>query len=265
MQDVLGDRMKRYEHVWQQEFPRRMPLIIRVDGRGFHRYLAKAAKPFDPEFVEQMGLVAKALCQEVDGSVFAYHQSDEISLLVCDYPGINTQPWFGGELQKIVSVAASIATTHLAWHRRDRPMFDARAFVLPDAVEAVNYFVWRQKDAMRNAVSMAARAMFSHKQLHGVNVPGMKQMMADAGQDFDAYEPEVRYGQQVRHAVHRPREGVITDNGDGTKMLSWPEDRHYWEVEPAWVFKAQPGEWLAELVPATSVFPKPDLLSWGES
>lgn len=265
MRDALGDRMKRYEHVWQSEFPRRLPMIIRVDGRGFHRYLAGARKPFDPDFIEQMGLVAKSMCQQIDGAVFAYHQSDEISVLVCDYPGINTQPWFGGELQKIVSVAASIATTELAYHRRDRPMFDARAFVMPDAVEAVNYFVWRQKDAMRNAVSMAARAMFSHKQLHRVNVPGMKQMMADAGKDFDtSWSREARLGQQVQHATHSPREAHERTDDQGRTVLRW-YDRHFWDVAPAWEFKAQPDNWLAQLVPPTSVFGEPEAPYWIKS
>jgi tRNA(His) guanylyltransferase len=265
MQDSLGDRMKQYEQVWQHRFPRRLPLIIRVDGRGFHRYLRAAEKPFDMEFVEQMSAVATAMCQDIDGAVFAYHQSDEISLLVCDYPGLNTEPWFGGGLQKIVSVAASVATTQLAWHRRDRPMFDARAFVMPDAVETVNYFVWRQKDAKRNAVSMAARSMFSHQQLHGVNITGMKQMMADAGTNFDDYPPQVQRGQQVRHVEWTPRQGTVTDNGDGSRTLSWPEPRHHWETEAAWDFKADPDNLLAQLVPSTSVFDEPVARYWIKS
>lgn len=257
MRDALGDRMKRYEHVSRTTFTRRLPLIIRVDGRGFHNYLKHTNKPFDTEFIEQMGAVAVAMCKDIHGAVFAYHQSDEISILVADYPGLNTEPWFGGEIQKIVSIAASIATTQLAWHRRDRPMFDARAFVLPDAVEAVNYFVWRQKDAMRNAVSMAARSVYSHGALHGMNVANMKLMLEQRGINFDDYPEEARLGQQVRRVTWSPREAHVTrDEEAGTTTLSW-YDRSYWEVTPAWIFKADPGNWLARLIPATSVFSEP--------
>jgi tRNA(His) 5'-end guanylyltransferase len=120
-------------------------------------------------FIDDMGHVAISLCEQISGAVFAYHQSDEISVLVQDWQGVNTQRWFGGQLQKIVSLSASIATSALIACRGDGPLFDARVFVLPSTVEVANYFLWRQQDAIRNSITMAAQARFSHKQLHGVN------------------------------------------------------------------------------------------------
>lgn len=124
---ALGDRMKRYEHSYRLTFPRRLPVVIRVDGRAFHSHLRGAAKPFDMQFIEDMGHVAVALCEEISGAVFAYHQSDEVSVLVQDWVGEHAEPWFAGELQKIVSLSAAIATAALGERRPGRPLFDARA------------------------------------------------------------------------------------------------------------------------------------------
>src|SRR5690349_7226055 len=108
--DALGDRMKDYEAASRFLLPRRAYTIIRVDGRAFHGYLRDADKPFDYPFMLDMGEVAKVLCEEISGAVFAYHQSDEISVLVQDFDSPGTQPWFGGVLAKVVSMSAAIAT-----------------------------------------------------------------------------------------------------------------------------------------------------------
>lgn len=219
----LGDRMKMYERVWTGKFTRRAPLVVRVDGRAFHTYLRGAEKPFDAVFSSQMRAVAMELVAEVAGSVFAYGQSDEISLLVCDYRTHETQPWFGGGIQKIASVCASIATARLGQLRPGGPTFDGRAFVLPSDAEVANYFVWRQRDAMRNAVSMAAQAHFPYGDLQGVNVEGMKQMLADGQVDFEDYPAEFRFG-------------FVTRPSSDTGTAAPP-------------FAAAPGNWLASVIP----------------
>src|SRR5579862_7632910 len=113
--------MKAYEHVFRYTLPSRLPLVVRVDGRAFHTHLHGADKPFDMDFIDQMGQVAVALCEEISGAVFAYHQSDEISVLVQDWADVHTQAWFGGGLQKIVSVSAAVATAALGALRPGRP------------------------------------------------------------------------------------------------------------------------------------------------
>ena len=36
--DSLGDRMKSYENITRTYLPSRVPIIIRIDGKAFHRF-----------------------------------------------------------------------------------------------------------------------------------------------------------------------------------------------------------------------------------
>ena len=122
----LGDRMKRYEAAHRALLPRRTYTLLRLDGRSFHTYLRGCQKPFDDQFIADMDAVAEALCAEISGSVFAYTQSDEISILVADFATIQTQPWFDGVVAKLLSISASLATAVLNERRPyKRALFDA--------------------------------------------------------------------------------------------------------------------------------------------
>lgn len=170
MNDSLGDRMKCYEQASSYHLPRRLPVIIRVDGRAFHTWTKWAHKPFDDFLRHGMVSVATALCDQIDGARFAFVQSDEVSVLVCNDTTINTQPWFDNDLSKMCSISASIATLAMPQSvpGGKGAQFDARAFVLPPD-EVTNYFIWRQQDATRNSIQMAARAVFSHSACRGLN------------------------------------------------------------------------------------------------
>lgn len=148
---ALGDRMKGYEAVTRTILPRRTYSIIRADIRAGHSYLRGCAKPFDFEFMGHLDQVAAALCAEVSGTVFAYVQSDEISLLVCDFESPGTQPWFGGEVQKIVS----IAVRHSVSDRRR-----GRGPVVP--TDAVGWSGWSAA-AQRRCSARATRCRWNGK------------------------------------------------------------------------------------------------------
>lgn len=195
-EESLGARMKSYEAVTRSVLLPHSYTILRVDGRAFHGYLRGAAKPFDETFVRDMQTVAAALCREIAGTRFAYGQSDEISLLLTDLEP-QAQPWFGGVVQKMASVAASAATIALAHARgtAGRPQFDARVFTLPHAGEVANYFIWRQRDAVRNSVSMAAQAKFSSSELHRKNGNQMQEMLwAFHGVNWNDYPEYLKRG-----------------------------------------------------------------------
>jgi len=172
----LGDRMKGYENVSRFYLTKRMPAIIRIDGKSFHTYTKNLSKPWNQDFVSTMLETTKYLCENISGSKIAYWQSNEISILITDYDDINTQAWFDKNIQKIVSVSASIATA--SFNRLmekyfctipSLAFFDSRVFVLPKE-DVCNYFVWRQQDATRNSVQGLAQSNFSHKQLHSLNI-----------------------------------------------------------------------------------------------
>lgn len=244
----LGNRMKRYEHSYRLAFPRRLPVVVRVDGRAFHSHLRGATKPFDMPFIADMGYVAAELCKEISGAVFAYHQSDEISVLVQDWVGEHAEPWFAGELQKIVSLSAAIATAALGERRAGRPLFDARAFVLPNTMEVANYFLWRQRDAVRNSVSMAAQAKISHKRLQGVSGNEMQELLfAEHGINWNDYPVECRRGQVVVKCSGE-REVTYTDRRTSEECTT-TAFRSWWEVQPAPRFVAESGNFLAEQIP----------------
>lgn len=172
--DNFGDRMKGYENAYRTKMPKRMPVIIRIDGKAFHTYTRGMEKPFDEVLSTAMLDTAKYLCQNVMGCKLAYTQSDEISLLLTNYDKLTTEAWFDNNIQKIVSVAASLATAKFneimkrKYPNKQLALFDARVWVLPQD-EVCNYFLWRQQDATKNSISMVAQANFRHKELQGLN------------------------------------------------------------------------------------------------
>lgn len=185
--DSLGTRMKRYEAVSQNSLVRRMPVIIRLDGKAFHTYTRffkridypdRELYPFNPILKDAMLSTCEALVENIQGCVLAYTQSDEISLLLRDWDTHETQGWFDYNVQKLVSVSASIATAHFNQHIRQLAavntpdpipalaLFDSRAYNVPKE-DVANYFIWRQNDASRNSVQMLGHHHFSQKQMHG--------------------------------------------------------------------------------------------------
>jgi tRNA(His) 5'-end guanylyltransferase len=170
----LGERMKLYEEVPKVKLMRKIPVILRLDGKTFHTYTRGFEKPWDKYLNTAMTQTAAFVCDNVSGAKLAYTQSDEISILITDYENIETQPWFDYQVEKIVSVAASMATAKfneiiLQDYKLDKKLafFDCRAANYPKG-EVINYFIWRQQDAERNSVQGLAQSLFSHKELQGL-------------------------------------------------------------------------------------------------
>lgn len=179
--DDLGNRMKEYENISRIYLTRRMPAIIRIDGKAFHSFTRGFERPFDEILHKTMWQTGIILCKNIEGCQLAYIQSDEISLLLTDYTNINTEAWFAKNIQKMVSISASIAT--LAFNKEfsklssekdpynkkyNQALFDSRVFVLPKE-EVNNYFIWRQQDATRNSILSVGQFNFSHKELQGIS------------------------------------------------------------------------------------------------
>ena len=197
---TLGDRMKNnYENISRYYLTRRMPVIIRIDGKAFHTFTRGFKKPFDDILVKTMQETMKYLCENIQGCVLGYTQSDEISLVLTDYAELTTDAWFGNNLQKMCSVSASMTTMaftknfvknvkecermaligNVVLFEDDEKyinvlkkaiekgaMFDSRVFTIPKE-EVCNYFLWRQQDATRNSIQSVGQANFSQKELHG--------------------------------------------------------------------------------------------------
>ena len=212
---TLGDRMKNnYENISRYYLTRRTPVIIRIDGKAFHTFTKGFKKPFDDVLVKTMQDTMKYLCENIQGCVLGYTQSDEISLVLTDYTELTTDAWFGNNLQKMCSVSASMATLAFNKHFRDnvdewgdnnlpdfrdggtnqeidptlleqwdiyfsrcdKAMFDSRVFTIPKE-EVCNYLIWRQQDATRNSIQSVGQANFSQKELHCKSTNDIQDML----------------------------------------------------------------------------------------
>lgn len=217
MRSELGARMKGfYENVPKIKLLRRIPVAIRIDGKAFHTFTRGFTKPFDEILIRTMTETMKYLCENIQGCVFGYTQSDEITLILVDYQNLNTSAWFDYEVQKICSISASMATLafnksftknvealksdmaqeheidgETEWIKSMLPylkvyemaikkgaMFDARCFNIPKE-EVTNLIYWRQLDAMRNSIQMVGQANFSHRELQGKSRSDIKNMLIE--------------------------------------------------------------------------------------
>lgn len=217
--DSLGDRMKDYERAARSVLPRRIPVILRVDGKAFHTVTRGCDRPFDEHLMGFMNTTAIRLCSEAQGAVFAFVQSDEISVLLHNYRRLTSEAWFDNEVQKLVSVAAGIASGWFSREWNSPVAFDARVFVLPES-EVCNYFIWRQQDATRNSIQMAARAVYSHAQVDEKNTSEMQEMLHAKGINWNDYPVGCKRGRAIVRQTYE-REGTT---------------RSAWVVEPPPIF-----------------------------
>ena len=197
----LGDRMKEYEAVPKNFLTRRTPVIMRLDGKCFHSFTKGLDKPFDFLFIESMQYTMLELCENIQGAVLGYTQSDEITIVLQDYKNIDTDAWFGYNVQKMVSIASSLATFYFAkWMETkaeyyyalniitsekielintklsNGAFFDCRVFNVPKE-EVNNCLIWRQQDAERNSIQALAQSLYSHKELEGINCKDLQNKM----------------------------------------------------------------------------------------
>lgn len=196
----LSDRMKGYENINRNYLMRRTPAIIRIDGKAFHTWTAKLKKPFDAYLTDTMVSTMKYLVDNIQGAVFGYTQSDEISIFLRDYDTLTTEMWFGGNIQKIVSISSSMATAHFNNTWRDASnaetktaLFDSRVFSLPKE-EVTNYFMWRQNDAVRNSIQMIGQHYLGHKKIQGLNNTQVQELLNNESVYIDEFDLCYKHG-----------------------------------------------------------------------
>ena len=200
MQDNLEDRMKMYEDIESKRIliPK-LPICIRIDGRGFSKYTKGMNRPFDKNFTDSMIETMKFLIEETD-AIIGYTQSDEISLILSDI----REPFFKGRVSKLNSVIASMATAkfneliHKYYPQKPLAFFDCRAWNVPNRDEAVNTLLWRYNDCIKNSISMAIHGLYTQKELDNKNSEEKKKMLLDKGIDWEKYPSCFIYGTFAR-------------------------------------------------------------------
>lgn len=210
----LGDRMKQYERAYDTYMPSRLPVIIRIDGKGFSRFTKKiqAKKPFDSWFSDSMAQAMLETAEKIEGCVFAYTQSDEMTFVIKNDQSEESTPWFGNRIQKLTSVASSFVTATFNQRlfrllEKDVPLayFDARVFIVPSWQEAINCLVWRQNDATKNSISAACYYEVARKPdrgkkqarklMHGLNQKQQQELLfQETGINWNNYPAKFKRG-----------------------------------------------------------------------
>lgn len=284
IKDDLGIRMKTYyEQIPKTKLMRRTPVALRIDGKAFHTFTRGFQKPFDEVLIKSMQETMKYLCENIQGCVLGYTQSDEITLILTDYKKLTSSAWFDYEVQKMCSIAASMATMAFnkffkknvenfeqyyaieyetnGWYGKGTPeyemcetyskavekgaMFDCRCFNIPKE-EATNLIYWRQLDASRNSIQMLGQANFSHKELQNKSCNDIQDMLIDKGINWNDLPTHQKRGSCcVRNNI------VIST--DGTTEIAQLRDSS--ESENVWIidkeipiFKGEGREYIDKLI-----------------
>lgn len=189
----LGDRHKAIEQV---EAGRRadgsLPIMMRLDGHGFSKFTRGLIRPFDARLSQLMIDTTSHLVRTMSADL-GYTQSDEITLVFLPTAEQQTEYLFGGKYQKLCSLAAARATgffnrnlsNFLPEKAHTEPEFDCRVWNVPSTHEAYLNVLSRQDDAIKNSISMAAQAVFSHKKLLGANGQQKRDMLKEAGNPWE--------------------------------------------------------------------------------
>ena len=287
--DDLGIRMKTfYESAPKIHLMHRCPVAIRIDGRAFHTFTKGFQKPFDEILMKSMQETMQYLCENIQGCVFGYTQSDEITLILVDYKNLTSTAWFDYDIQKVCSIAASMATMafnnifskyvkkfdlELAYNdngvdtEENRKlleiytkavnkgaMFDARCFNIPKE-EVANLIYWRQLDAMRNSVQAIGQANFSHKELQGKSCANIKEMLREKGVDWDSLPLECQRGSCcVKNFISVKKEQIIFPSGKKI-VVHTAQIRDTSKLEKAWIidkeipiFKGEGRKYIEDLI-----------------
>ena len=279
--DDLGVRMKTfYEQIPKTKLMRRCPVAIRIDGKAFHTFTRGFQKPFDEVLIKSMQETMKYLCENIQGCVLGYTQSDEITLILVDYKKLTSSAWFDYEVQKICSIAASMATmafnnifskyvkgfdlalayndngidteeNRKLWEIYNKAvnkgaMFDARCFNIPKE-EVTNLVYWRQLDASRNSIQMVGQANFSHKELQNKSCNDIQDMlMTQKGINWNDLPTYQKRGSCcVRNKIDIESDGVMAT----AQLRDTSKSENEWIIDTDIpIFRGEDREYIDKLV-----------------
>ncbi|MHD0644392.1 tRNA(His) guanylyltransferase Thg1 family protein [Pseudomonas aeruginosa] len=206
--DVLGDRMKDYEGLEAQRcFMKGLPVVARIDGRAFSKFTKGMARPYCEVMMQCMIETTKGLVKETNACI-GYTQSDEITLVFM--PQTNKRStWFAGRISKITSQLAAQATVLfyeqvlrlMPQYAKRRPTFDARVWQVPNQLEAANAVLWRELDAAKNSITMAASVFYSYSELKGKSGKERQELLFRKGVNWSSYPVGFKRGTYVQRVT----------------------------------------------------------------
>ena len=202
--DALGERMKGFEKAKEPKLDSSLPIIVRIDGKAFHTFTKGLKRPYDESLSKLMVETTKFLVEETNARI-GYTQSDEISLVF--YPqSEDSYIFFDGKFSKMTSIIASLTTyffnknliTYLSEKKDKYALFDCRVFNVPSKDEAVNCLIWRELDARKNSISMAAQSVYSHKELLNKTSQDKLKMLEEKGINWHEYPMFFKHGTYIQ-------------------------------------------------------------------
>lgn len=212
----LGERMKGYEKKYQQTLNPQLYTIIRLDGKAFHTYTKWLTRPFDLPFIEAMNETALYLAQHISGCQIGYVQSDEITLTLARPCQSKGEWYFNGNIQKIVSITASMAGAVFNRVRERQGYvssslahFDCRVFQVPSLEEVINNLVWRQEDCLRNSLLMVVQGLVPHEKLQGKKREEQLRLCQENDDPWEAYDESLQRGRFLHRSSSTERRTYI--------------------------------------------------------
>lgn len=233
-------------------------IIAHIDGRSFSKMIKnKFKKPFDDTFIEAMNETAKYLCKEVQGCIFAYTQSDEISLIIRknDPEG---DVFFGGRMCKMQSILAALATSKfsqvMAIERlksipssasaenvlemcideiENGPLyqFDCKVWNVDSANDAMAWLLFRNIDCVRNSKQQTAQTYLPHKKLMSLNTDEqIKLLKQEKNVDWNKFDNGKKFGRFIKKTT---KTFNIVGNESAEELVMAYQNsytRHIWEA-----------------------------------
>ena len=248
----LEDKCQYYRSLTDYKLLPNSYVLVMLDGRSFSNLIKnKFEKPFDESFIDMMNQTAQYVCENVEGTKFAYVQSDEISLVLTDFDTPTTDSFFGYRLCKLTSLIASIATAKfnrlMIKYRLEKGMginpgdvidnsplyqFDCKVWNVPNLNDVYAWFLYRQIDCVRNSKQQAAQSYIPHKELMNLNTDKQINLLFEKENiDWNQYSADKKYGRFI--SKHK----VIMNNIDTGDVYY----RHKWLVQPAFPLMDETG------------------------
>lgn len=221
-------RQREYENSYNHSIIKRIPVIIKIDGRSFLKVTKNIQKPFCNKTMMIFSDVMLSLVKQIDGAIFGYQYSDKIIIILKNDKTLDTNPWFGNKIQDMASNSASIASYEFLtnfWNMNNAPnlegalTFKSKAFPVPDINEAVNYIIYRQFKCMEHAINQSVFTFLKKKygnatanMLEGKSIEDRKQILKESSIDFEDYPVHFRNGVVTYQipTLHKTTQGQIT-------------------------------------------------------
>jgi tRNA(His) guanylyltransferase len=243
--DPIMSRMKsNYEERQRHYLTRRIPVILRLDGKCMSGYTRPLKNRFDPNFIKVMNLTAIKLCEEIPGAQLAFLQSDEITILLHDYKKLNSEAWFDYCQNKVESVSAAITAVEftlnswMIWQKDTNSLdkfscikpatFDSRSHNIPEA-EVCNNFLARQLDATKNSINSLAQSLYSHKELQGKSSNEMQELCFQKRHNWNDLPISWRRGRCVVKTTYEVGDTTRTKWVVDDEIPEFSKDRNYIE------------------------------------